>query len=443
MKLHPGHFVAIVGGACAGSEAAYQLASRGIYVAVFDQQALPYGKIEDGLPKWHVKLRDKEEKKINDKIMHPYVSYIPNTRLGDDIQFDDLVENWGFSAILLASGAWRDRPLPVDGIEKHVNNGFYYQNYFVDWFNHYHEPGYNRHQCEIKDGAIVVGGGLASIDVVKILMLETTARALKERGIDVDVISLEHRGIPKKLEELGLTFDELGIEGCTLYYRRRSIDMPLSTIDRNAAPEKIAKAQQVRQKILDNAIAKYCFKFQGNSVPVAPLSDGDRLDGLVFQRSEIVDGRVKMIPDSEFEVPSPLTISSIGSIPEMISGIPSKGELFIIPDEDDGKLDGYQNVFGLGNAVTGRGNIRQSALHARLVTNGLLENHLNWSEEDHQAIEAGNLPDEATVKGRGMLSTSEIEAIQSRISAAQKQAGYHNDYERWVTENLPVRLENM
>ena len=63
MNIHPGHFVAIFGGACAGSEAAFRLAERGIYVAVFEQQALPHGKIEDGLPKWHVKLRNKEEGK--------------------------------------------------------------------------------------------------------------------------------------------------------------------------------------------------------------------------------------------------------------------------------------------------------------------------------------------------------------------------------------------
>ena len=63
---HTGHhFVAIFGGAVAGSEAAYQMAKRGIRVVVFDQNTLPYGKIEDGLPKWHEKLRDKEEAKIH------------------------------------------------------------------------------------------------------------------------------------------------------------------------------------------------------------------------------------------------------------------------------------------------------------------------------------------------------------------------------------------
>jgi flavin-dependent dehydrogenase len=63
----PGYFVAIFGGAVAGSEAALQLSRRGIYTVVFEQNALPYGKIEDGLPKWHVKLRNKEEEKIDEK----------------------------------------------------------------------------------------------------------------------------------------------------------------------------------------------------------------------------------------------------------------------------------------------------------------------------------------------------------------------------------------
>lgn len=55
----PSHLVAIFGGAVSGAEAAAQFTQRGIPCVVFDQNTLPYGKIEDGLPKWHVKLRDK------------------------------------------------------------------------------------------------------------------------------------------------------------------------------------------------------------------------------------------------------------------------------------------------------------------------------------------------------------------------------------------------
>ncbi|RMI19507.1 MAG: hypothetical protein D6681_02940 [Calditrichaeota bacterium] len=443
MNLHPAHFVAVFGGACAGSEAARRLAERGIYVAVFDQQMLPYGKIEDGLPKWHVKLRNKEEAKIDQNLSHPNIFFVPGTKLGRDIDFQDVVTHWGFSAVLLASGAWRDRPLPVEGIDRYVEKGLYYQNPFVDWFNHHHEPGYDRYHYHVEDGAIVVGGGLASIDVVKILMLETVSQALRERGHEVDVITLEHGGIPKTLKELGLRFEDLGLKGCTLFYRRRAIDMPLASMPPDASPEKVAQVQKVREKILKNAMEKYLFHFQPNAVPVDKIVEGDRLVGLVFRKTEIVDGRVKQLPGTEFEVRAPLVISSIGSIPEPIPGIPTRGELFAIADEETGQLEGFPHVFALGNAVTGRGNIRESELHARKVVTHVMDEFLKWRPEDYQAMEQCDWSDEALAREKGLLSVEQIQAILKRVQEYQQRVGYHGDYRRWVEAHRPVRLEEM
>ena len=88
----PKYLVAIFGGAVSGAEAAYQLTQKGIPVVVFDQNILPYGKIEDGLPKWHAKLRDKEEAKINKKLAHPLVKYVPKAALGMQGNFMSWVE---------------------------------------------------------------------------------------------------------------------------------------------------------------------------------------------------------------------------------------------------------------------------------------------------------------------------------------------------------------
>ncbi|MFQ5754288.1 MAG: hypothetical protein ACE5HI_20060, partial [bacterium] len=98
MEVNPGQFVAIIGGAVAGSEAASRLSDRGIYSVVFEQNTRPYGKIEDGLPKWHVKLRLQETKKIDEKLSKSNIFFVPKTKLGRDIQLHDLVNNWGFSA---------------------------------------------------------------------------------------------------------------------------------------------------------------------------------------------------------------------------------------------------------------------------------------------------------------------------------------------------------
>ena len=88
----PKHLVAIFGGAVSGAEAANQLTKRGIPVVVFDQNILPYGKIEDGLPKWHAKLRDKEEAKINAKLSNPLVQFVPKVVLGKTVDFKEVID---------------------------------------------------------------------------------------------------------------------------------------------------------------------------------------------------------------------------------------------------------------------------------------------------------------------------------------------------------------
>ena len=193
------HAVAIVGGATAGAEVAHRLAQHGILVAVFEQNVRPYGKIEDGLPRWHERLREKEYATIREKLSHPLVHFIPRTKVGTDVSFPELVDGWGFSCVVLASGAWRDRPLPIEDAESYVGRGLVYQNPFVIAFNHGEDSAFDGERFDVHDDSIVVGGGLASIDVAKIVTLTCTQRALAARGITVDITQLEVKGIPKTL----------------------------------------------------------------------------------------------------------------------------------------------------------------------------------------------------------------------------------------------------
>ncbi len=443
------HFVAVFGGAVAGSEAAHQLAQRGFRVIVFDQGILPYGKIEDGLPKWHDKLRDKEERKINEKLNHPNIRFVPGIQLGVDIDFVDVAKNWGFTAVLLATGAWRDRPIPIEGIDNYINKGLYYQNPFVYWFNHFHEPNFVGMSYDVKDEAAVIGGGLASLDVVKILMIETVYHALKEKGISTTMFKLE-RGINKVLEEHGLTLEDLGLKGCTLFYRRRAIDMPLSSAPVNS-PEALAKAQHVRQKILDNFLKKYLFKFEPCWSPIEKVVENDRLVGVTFQKNEIIDGKVKAIPGETKTFHSPLFISSIGSIPEMIKGIPANGQVFKVNEDDSCQLEGFENVFALGNAVTGRGNIVESQRHGKAITLEVMEDHLNWQEEDYQSwlrgTESGIKKQvdaiSSHIERQKFMSDDVIKEILRKSEALQKKSGFDGDYTAWVATHLPKRLEDM
>ena len=441
------YLVAIFGGAVSGAEAAHQLAQRGIASVVFDQNILPYGKIEDGLPKWHAKLRDKEEGAINDKLSHELVDFVPGARLGRDIDFDDIASNWGFSAVLLAIGAWKDRPLSIDGIQEYIGKGLIYQNPFIYWFNHKHEPDFKgKDDFTIKEGAIVVGGGLASLDVLKVLMLETVQRALRERGHQIGLFDLD-RSIPKVLDSLGVKFEDLGIEPCTLYYRRRVIDMPLSPLPVDT-PEQLAKAQSVREKILNNYQSKYLFQMQPNRVPVDKIVEGDQLVGLIMAHTEIVDGRVRVIPGTEEEVRGSYVISSIGSIPEPIPGIPQKGSTYEIAEEHCCRIMGYPNVFALGNAVTGRGNIKESMKHGAQVTQRILSiiddpDVVATEETVHNAQSKVAEMVESVQLSIAPVETSAETEIRNKVRALQSNVGYNGDFMDWVAQNLPPRLEDL
>jgi len=436
---NPQHAVLIAGGAVAGSEAAFQFAQRGIVCIVLEQNDRPYGKIEDGLPRWHVNLRLQEEKKIDDKLAHPEVHFVPRTKLGRDLLLEDVL-GWGLSAVVLANGAWRDRPLPLPGIDQFVGRGFYYQNPLVYWFNHHPESGYQGPHVELRDGAIVIGGGLASLDVVKILMLETVARDLAARGHGIGLYDLERRGIRKVLEELGLTLADLGLRGCTLSYRRRVEDMPLAEAPDNATPQQVEKTRATRRKLLQNFAEKYLFTFLDQRVPVGYLADGDRLVGLRVAATEVKDGRAVTLQGTEQEAPSPLVVSSIGSIPEPIPGIGMQGDVYRIRDEMTGEVEGLPGVFAVGNAVTGKGNILVSLKHGRVVSQHMLEHYLLGTASGFEEVLAGAAAEArdkvgavaARLAGQTPLSGERVAGVLSRVQARQERVGYPGDYRAWI-----------
>ena len=105
------HIVAVIGGATAGAEVASRLTEAGHRVVVFEMNPRPFGKIEDGLPRWHEGLRHKEYETIAEKLGHASVDYVPNTKIWRDIAWEAIAREWGFSAVILADrkSACRER----------------------------------------------------------------------------------------------------------------------------------------------------------------------------------------------------------------------------------------------------------------------------------------------------------------------------------------------
>ena len=395
--------VLIIGGAVSGSTAVKKLTDEGIRCVVVEQNRMPYGKIEDGLPRWHEKQRINEYFKIDDIISNELVDFVPLTRIGEDVSFEEIY-NMGWSCIYFANGAWKDRSFPIKEIEDFDN--FYYQNPFVYWFNHYHESSYNGPKVDIKDDAIVIGGGLASIDVCKITQLELVRQKVESKIENFDIIEMEHKGIPKYLEQYDMKYEDLGINGTTLVYRRNIENMPLTTIPEDANPQMVEKRKLARRKILNNTLDKFLFKVAECTQPVGLSYENNILNGIEVIENEIIDGKLIAKENSNKILHGNTFISSIGSLPEPIQGIPMDGSTYNIVDEDSGKFDELEKVHGMGNAITGKGNIKASRVSAKTV---------------------GDL----TIDLIHDIDQDVIDNIDSKVKEWQSKSSYDGNYFEW------------
>jgi hypothetical protein len=101
-------------------------------------------------------------------------------------------------------------------------------------------------------------------------------------------------------------------------------------------------------------------------------------------------------------------------------------------------------VFALGNAVTGRGNIKDSFHHGRMVAEWVMDNFLNWRIEDFQKFcENPYQKRHENETGPKILSEEQIRNIIKRVKDRQQKVDYNGNYLEWVEKHRPVRLENM
>jgi hypothetical protein len=112
---------------------------------------------------------------------------------------------------------------------------------------------------------------------------------------------------------------------------------------------------------------------------------------------------------------------------------------------------GSDRVFGVGNVVSGQGNIRVSLLHSQAVTTQIVENYIGVAEGDaalsgwYRAAEASGAAQAAGLEERiealPGLSEGQVTSLEQRIRTQQERAGYTGDYASWIVRETPPDLE--
>jgi hypothetical protein len=225
--------------------------------------------------------------------------------------------------------------------------------------------------------------------------------------------------------------------------------MPLSDIPPDAPPKRAESLRMARNKILEKAMRKYLFEFQELRAPTGLLLEDEKMVGVQFNATEVADGRVRILDSPVEAARGELTISSIGSIPEPIPGIPQKGEVYTYVNEKIGLLlDGPTAVFAAGNVLTGKGNIKDSLESGTEVGTRVAEAYLGLSGEQlplaegaRRAAQAEAEQIAAVVDARPRLAPEAVEKIVHRLQERQRAVGYSGNYRDWIAKVTPPDLQ--
>ncbi len=199
-----GRRVAIIGSGPAGLACAHDLALLGHGSNIFEMEEEPAGMLFHGIPEYRLP-RDLLRAEI-EVIRALGVEFRCNTRVGEDVGFDELLQS--FDAVVIAVGAKSSRTLPLPGVQgPGVLGG-------VEFLR---DVSKKQPVPELGSRVVVIGGGNVAYDVARTVVrqigVDTARTALRQEGVkQVTLVSLESlEEMPADDEEI-LAGDEEGVQ---------------------------------------------------------------------------------------------------------------------------------------------------------------------------------------------------------------------------------------
>lgn len=333
--------IAIVGSGPAGyytAEAAVKQWGEDARVDIFDKLPVPFGLIRTGVAPDHQSIkavaRRYEKTAIGDT-----VRFAGNVEIGRDIAIEELTEL--YDAVILATGAPRDRDLPIPGAN---SANVFGSAAFVGWYNGH--PEYAALAPDLSGRhAVIIGMGNVALDVARILSKteaefegsDIVAHALDLlRDSNIETITILGRRGPHQImmtpKELG---ELLRLERAVP--RVENADLPPPESDDMLDPGQRKSVTLLREFAAlspsHRAGKALSINFDFFASPTLIEQEGGRLSGLVVERTELKDGRAVGSGET-YRIPADLLISCIGYRTSPIAGVPFDERAGRFPNEE-------------------------------------------------------------------------------------------------------------
>jgi len=393
--------LAIVGAGPAGIYAADILlkAERQFEVSIdlFEQLPAPYGLVRYGVAPDHPRIKGIVNA-LRDVLDTGNIRLFGNVTYGRDITLDDLKKH--YNAVIFSTGAVRDAPLAIPGIDLPGSHG---AADFVSWYDGH--PDVAREWALDAPEVAVIGNGNVALDVARMLakhaddLLPTEIPANVYEGLKsspvTDVHVFGRRG-PMQVKFTPLELRELG--------ELNDVDMVVYEEDFDYDEASKAAVESNKQiMVLDRIFTKWRGEEKGAASrrlhlhfyagPVEVLGT-DRVEGFRYERTK-PDGQGGVVGTGEFrEVAVQSLYRAVGYFGSPLDGIPFDTHRGVIPNREGQVIDDnhepVHGVYATGWIKRGPvGLIGHTKSDAMETIKNVMNDQANWwspEQPDEQSV---------------------------------------------------------
>lgn len=410
--------LAVIGAGPAGIYASDLLlkAERDFDVSIdlFDYLPAPYGLVRYGVAPDHPRIKGiiNALKEVLDR---GDIRYFGNVHFGRDLTLDDLKKH--YNAVIFATGAVKDAPLNIPGIDAEASYG---AADFVSWFDGH--PDVPRTWPLDAEQVAVVGAGNVALDIARMLvkhaddLLPTEIPDNVYQGLKANPINDLHlfvrRGpayvkfTPLELRELGevrdvdMVLDERDFQvedpfGAELATTNKQV-LVMTRVFNAWRDEQKQREELLERHPGDAEVASRRLHMHFWSKPVEVLTENGRVSGIRVERTK-PDGKGGIVDTGEFtEVPVQALYRAVGYFGSELDGVPFDELRGVIPNDGGRVLDASGNripgVYATGWIKRGPvGLIGHTKSDAMETLDGLVADRDTWWQPeapDESAMDA-------------------------------------------------------